>query len=168
MLLNLVGCSVLFEEVVWGWRKWCSAMKSGNNIIYIISYINYTFVYIIIIINYIFIYININYTVTQYYFYYYYSQSSSSLPQIYACLIIFFICNAVESTLISTGAFEITFNSGWWQRGFGVWLSWLGLCGCEGLGFFLCICVLLLVVFVCVGWVCVDDGKLFFVVGFFG
>lgn len=28
----------------------------------------------------------------------------------YACLMIFFLCNAVESQLISTGAFEILFN----------------------------------------------------------
>ena len=28
----------------------------------------------------------------------------------YACLMIFFLCNAAESQLISTGAFEILFN----------------------------------------------------------
>lgn len=28
----------------------------------------------------------------------------------YACLMIFFLCNAVETQLISTGAFEILFN----------------------------------------------------------
>lgn len=30
--------------------------------------------------------------------------------KIYACIILFFICNAVENTLISTGAFEVSFN----------------------------------------------------------
>jgi selT/selW/selH-like putative selenoprotein len=30
--------------------------------------------------------------------------------KIYACMILFFLCNAVENTLISTGAFEVTFN----------------------------------------------------------
>jgi len=30
--------------------------------------------------------------------------------QIYACLILFFISNAVETQLISTGAFEVSFN----------------------------------------------------------
>lgn len=30
--------------------------------------------------------------------------------KIYACLMIFFISNAVEGQLISTGAFEVTFN----------------------------------------------------------
>lgn len=30
--------------------------------------------------------------------------------KLYACMMIFFCCNAIESTLISTGAFEILFN----------------------------------------------------------
>ncbi|ESO08105.1 hypothetical protein HELRODRAFT_75296, partial [Helobdella robusta] len=30
--------------------------------------------------------------------------------KIYSCMILFFVCNAIESTLISTGAFEISFN----------------------------------------------------------
>ena len=28
----------------------------------------------------------------------------------YACMMLFFVCNAIEGQLISTGAFEITFN----------------------------------------------------------
>jgi len=30
--------------------------------------------------------------------------------KMYACLLLFFICNAVETQLISTGAFEVIFN----------------------------------------------------------
>ena len=30
--------------------------------------------------------------------------------KIYACMILFFVCNAVENSLISTGAFEVSFN----------------------------------------------------------
>lgn len=30
--------------------------------------------------------------------------------KVYACLMLFFVCNAVEGQLISTGAFEISFN----------------------------------------------------------
>lgn len=30
--------------------------------------------------------------------------------KMYACLLLFFICNAVETQLISTGAFEVSFN----------------------------------------------------------
>ncbi len=31
--------------------------------------------------------------------------------QMYACMMLFFICNAVESQLVSTGAFEITVDN---------------------------------------------------------
>ncbi|XP_013393832.1 selenoprotein T2, partial [Lingula anatina] len=34
----------------------------------------------------------------------------ASENKVYACLMLFFICNAVEGQLISTGAFEVTFN----------------------------------------------------------
>lgn len=30
--------------------------------------------------------------------------------KIYACMMVFFLCNAVEGQLVSTGAFEISFN----------------------------------------------------------
>lgn len=30
--------------------------------------------------------------------------------KIYACMMVFFLCNAIEGQLISTGAFEISFN----------------------------------------------------------
>lgn len=30
--------------------------------------------------------------------------------KIYACMMLFFVCNAIEGQMISTGAFEITFN----------------------------------------------------------
>ena len=33
-----------------------------------------------------------------------------SLFQVYACLMVFFISNAIEGQLISTGAFEVVFN----------------------------------------------------------
>lgn len=30
--------------------------------------------------------------------------------KIYACMMVFFLCNALEGQLVSTGAFEISFN----------------------------------------------------------
>ena len=30
--------------------------------------------------------------------------------KLYACMMVFFVCNALESHLVSTGAFEISFN----------------------------------------------------------
>ena len=33
--------------------------------------------------------------------------------KIYGCLMIFFVANAIEGQLISTGAFEIQFNGEW-------------------------------------------------------
>lgn len=30
--------------------------------------------------------------------------------KIYACMMVFFLCNAIEGQLVSTGAFEISFN----------------------------------------------------------
>ena len=32
------------------------------------------------------------------------------LSQMYACMMLFFVSNAIEGQLISTGAFEISFN----------------------------------------------------------